>query len=399
MHSLILGALLCVAFGGPDRVTLQDGKKLEGRVVCERKDAVVLKLERGERTIARAEIAELVTLERSLSGVLERDLQAADAAQLRAAAKDCSAAGLDADARLLWLRTLLREPSDEQVIGALGAKRVKDAVVLPFGKRGLELSQLRAPQAKWSEAFELASTHFQLRTDLPLETALDALLGLERFHVRFYGLVGDPLGLYVFDERQLPELRLYARAADFPAPPVKGPRVWFAPLENVVHVDASSPVPMPDVVADLTRQMLFSALRRGAGPTAQLQPWIATGIAEALARSAPEQAGGAWRAPQEAYKPHFTAAAASQLSFDTLFQAAPGDFTNGARAGEYSACAYSLLHFFFEARDGALRQGLGRYIEEGAKGKLSLGALSECVGLTKDQIQAGWRAHVAQFAR
>jgi hypothetical protein len=360
---------------------------------------VVLKLERGERTIARAEIAELVTLERSLSGVLERDLQAADAAQLHAAAKECSAASLEADARLLWMRTLLRDPSDEQAIGALGAKRVKDEVMLSFGKRTLELSRLRAPQAKWSESFELASTHFHVRTDLPLETALDTLLGLERFHVRFYGLVGDWLGLYVFDERQLPELRLYARAADFPAPPVAGPRVWFAPLENVLHVDASAPVSMPAVVADLTRQMLFSALRRGAGPTAQLQPWISSGIAEALARSAPEQAGGAWRAPQEAYKPHFTAAAASQLSFDNLFQAASGDFTNGARAGEYSACAYSLLHFFFETREGALRQGLGRYIEQGAKGKLSVGALSECVGLSKDQIQADWRAHVAKFAR
>ncbi len=44
------------------------------------------------------------------------------------------------------------------------------------------------------------------------------------------------------------------------------------------------------------------------------------------------------------------------------------------------------MHSFAHARDGSLREGFGRFVNEGAKGKLSVSALTEAVGLKSDEI-------------
>lgn len=396
MNQLLLtlvGALVLAA-SGPDRVKLQDGKVLEGRVVQEGKDAIVLRQDKKDRTIPRKDVAELTTLERSLATITAREVPTGDAAALAALAGECDKAGLAEEARLMWLRVLLVDPAHAAALAAVEARPLKDDVQVTFGKEKRKLSELRATQAKWKDAYELQTTHFVLRTDVPLARALDIGLNLERFHKTFYELLGQPLELYVFDPRELPEIRVYGELDAYPSPPTANQRVWFGMAENCLHVEASQQVHLPTVVAELSRQMLFSAMRRSAGPTAEVPAWVTSAISEYFGWTTPPKADMPWPAASEPVKELFKRAAKTDLSFERVFHGARNDFTDAANAADMSACAYTLLHFFAFARDRALNPGFGRYVTEGAKGRLSLGALTEQVGMKADEIDKAWREYV-----
>jgi len=395
---LLVGALL-LGGSGPDHVKLEDGKILDGRVVQESRDAVVLRANNANRTILRKDITDLTTLERSLAKIVAREVGTGDAVAYAGLAVECEKAELVAEARLMWMRVLLADPSNAAAIKALDARALKDDVAFKIGKDQHKLSEMRKPQPKWKEAYELETTHFVLRTDMELGRALDVGLDLERFHQRFYDLLGKPLELFIFDERELPEIRVYSEPGAYPSPPVPGERVWFGVAENCLHVAAEQPVDVPSVVYELSRQMLFSAMRRSAGPTAQVPAWVATGISQYFAMAAPQKRGLPWASATEPFKTLFQTAAASDVTFERLFRGVPDDFTNGPKASEMSADAYTLLHFFRFGRDGELRDGFGKYVTEGAKGKLSMSALTDHVKLKPDEIEKAWREYVRANAQ
>ncbi|MBL8861680.1 MAG: hypothetical protein JNK02_06670 [Planctomycetes bacterium] len=398
LSSLLLAAPALLA-EGPDHVTLQDGKVLAGRVVHESPDEVVLRVNRKDRTIPRAEIQSILSLERSLAQLLERDFQADSAAVFGAMAIDSANAGLQAEARNLWLRVLLLEPDNEAARKALDVRGSKEDPTVHLGKEHLKLSSLRETQPKWSNAYTLGTTHFELKTDVALQRALDIGIGLERFHKTFYDLLQAPLRLYIFDEKELPEIRVYGTAAAYPAPPVAGQRVWFSEGENCLHAAADQPVRLPEVVSVLARQMLFSALRRSEGPTANMPAWVASGIEVYFGWTVPQTPGGAWPSPATPVQELFRTAAGTETTFERLFRGARNDFTDGQEAAELSACAYTLVHFLAHGRDGALRPGFGTFLREGAKGKLSMKALTDAVDMKADEIEQAWRDHVRTLAR
>ena len=395
----LAGALLLAAPALADRVELKDGKVHVGRVVHEGRDSIVLRENKKDRTIPRSEIATLSTLERSIATLLDRTMPDHNASALAVVANECEKAGLEAEARLVWLRVLLADRASEPALRALGARATKDDVVVPLGKEQRKLGDLAKTQARWNDAYELQTTHFVLRTDADLQRALDLGLELERFHKVFYDLLAAPLGLYVFDERELPEIRVYAGTEGVPGAPAPGQRVWYAPGDNCLHVIADQPVDVPSVVAELSRQMLFSSMRRSVGPTAQVPMWVATGIAEYFASAVPEDRAKPWPGPEAPAKHLFELAAKTDVAFDRVFRAPPNEFTDGPDARAMSACAYTMLHFFTHGRDGALREPFGRYVQEGSKGKLSIGALSKQVGMSEDEMEKAWREHVAENAR
>jgi len=400
---ITIQALLLAAPGllasGPDRVTLQDGKVLEGRVVHEGRDSIVLRQGTKDETIARTKLQGIVSLERSLAKVLERDFTADSASTYATMAVDCRNVGLAAEARNLWLRVLLLEPANELARKALEVRGAKEDPTVHLGKEHLNLSTLGETQAKWSNAYQLVTTHFESKTDVALKRALDVGIGLERFHKTFYDLLQEPLGLYVFDEKQLPEIRVYGTASSYPAPPTPGDRVWYGEGENCLHALADEPVHLPEVVSVLAPQMLFTALRRSEGPTANLSPWVASGIEDYFAWTVPQKLGGEWPSPATPVKELFVSANGTDVTFERLFRGARDDFTNSKDAAQMSACAYTLVHFLAHGEDGALRPGFGKFIREGAKGKLSLEALTDAVERKPDAIEASWREHVKKHAQ
>jgi hypothetical protein len=406
MHSLLasLAAPLLVFGTGPEGVKGPDSVKLvkngtvqEGRVVFEGKDEIILRTDKKDLHIARADIAEIRSLERSLATILDRDLQTTDPVALSTIAKDCEQAGLTAEAHNFWLRVLLADPKNQAAVKAVGAQVVKDEVKVGFGKEKRPLADLAKRQASWKDAFEIQSTHFLLRSDLDLPLALDASLAFERNYRRFYDLLGEPLEMFVFDED--PEVCIYGRAADFPVAPVKGDSVWFAPGINRLNVLTETNPEVRDIIHELIRMLLFNALRRSAGDTTQVPQWTSTGIAELFAIAAPAERFGPW---SEIGKPDadvFGLARSAHVDLARVFDASVNDFNADRKRGELRAAAYSLVHYLVFGKDRALRAGYGKFLREGAKGKISLGALSEALGLSTDEIESGWHAYVQANAR
>lgn len=396
LTALVGSAVLLAA--GPDRVKLVDGGKvLEGRVVSEGANEIVLRKGGKDQRIPRNEIAEIHSLERSLSSLIDRDLKSSDAKALEAMATECEQAGLVAEAKNLWIRVLLADPTHAAAVKALGAQRIKDEVKVPFGKEKHKLSDLAVRQASWKHSYAIETTHFVLRSDLDLAYALDLSIALERFYRRFYDTLGHALELYVFDEA--PEVSIYGHSADFPVGPEKSDLIWFAPGINRLHVLAETDPSVASVVHEMSRLMLFNALRRSAGATAQVPQWTVIGIAQMFAKAAPTERFGPWSEIGKPDPTSFELAQSANLPFERVFNATANDFSAEAKSAEMTASAYSLVHFFVFDKDGWLRANYGRFLREGAKGKISMNALTGAVGLNAKELESQWRAYIAAHAQ
>lgn len=395
--SLLLLPLLS-AGSTPDRVTFQDsGKVLQGRVVFDTPRKLVLRQGNRDVVLDPAEVGEVQSLERSLARVLERDVSGAGAAEWEELARSCAAVGLEAESRNFWLRVLLADPKHEAAGRALGVQRVKDEVRVPFGKEKRTPAQLMGPQPSWKQALEIDCTHFKLKTDIDLPLALEVAFALERNFQRFYATLGAPLELYVFDEA--PQVCIYARSQDFPVGPLRGDPIWFAPGINTLNILAEGDPSIPGVVREMTRLMLFNALRRSAGATAQVPAWTGSGISELFAKAAPTVRFGQWSPIGTPDKRAFERAAADKLPLEKLLNGSTNDFNGDAKRGDWNAAAYTLVHYLAFGRDGTLRAGFGKYLREGAKGKLSIGALCDALETSRKDLESGWRAYVESLAR
>ena len=396
--ALVLLAALLPAGAPSDQVTYVDsGKVLKGRVVYDTPGKLVLRQGARDTVIDPADLKEVRSLERSLAKVLDRDLIGADARTCIEVAEECEQAGLEAEARQFWLRALLADPASEMAAKALKVQKIKDEVKVPFGKLRRTLEQLRERQGSWKEALEIECTHFKLKTDLDLPLSLEVALALERCYRRFYETLGAPLELFLFDEA--PEVCVYARKEDFPVGPLVGDPIWFAPGINTLNVLADPEPSIAGVNRELTRLMLFNALRRGSGSTAQIPQWTVSGICELFAKAAPAVRFGKWSEIGVPDKRDFERARADQIPFEKLFNSSGNDFNADAKRGDMNAAAYTLVHYLVFGRQKSLRLPFGTFLRNGAKGKISIGAFCDALEMSKKDIESAWRAYVEEQAR
>lgn len=397
--SLLALVLLAVAGNDPDTVRFVDkAKELHGRVVFEGKDEIVLRQGSRDQRIPRTDIAEIRSLERSLAPILEQDLPTTDPKALAAVAKQCDDAGLENEGHNLWLRVLMLQPTNDDALKAVGGRRIKDEVQVKFGKEQKKLADMeKQKQPGWNDAYPIETTHFLLHSDLELPEVLDLGRAVERFFARFYTTLGAALELYVFDEA--PVVDLYSNAKDFPVPPVRGDKVWFAPGINQINVLVESEPDIRAIVGQMSRLMMFNALRRSAGTTAQVPQWTLSGVSEIFALAAPEKRGGPWADLAQVDAREFGLAKSAKVDFDRVFNASANDFNLDAKRAEMTATAYTLVHWLVFSNDGALREKFGKYLREGSKGKLSMGAFSDALGMQKKEIESAWRDYVAANAK
>ncbi len=395
---LLVTVLLAFAGNDPDTVRFVDkAKELHGRVVYEGLDEIVLRQGSRDQRIPRRDIAEIRSLERSLAPILARDLSKADSEALAVVAKQCDDALLEEEGHNLWLRVLLADPRNDEALKAVGGRRIKDAVQVKFGKEQKMLADMTKKQDGWNDAYPVETTHFLLESDLPLPEVFDLGGAVERFFERFYKTLGAPLELYVFDEK--PVVEFYSSAKDFPVPPVKGDKVWFAPGINQIHVLVEAEPDIRAIVNQMSRLMMFNALRRSAGTTAQVPQWTLAGVGEIFALAAPEVRGGPWADLAQIDVREFALTKSAKVDFDRVFNGSSNDFNLDAKRTEMTAAAYTLVHWLVFSNDGALREKLGKYLREGAKGKLSMGSFTDALGMDKKEIESAWSDYVFTHAK
>ena len=400
----ILLAVAAVPVDDPpvqDVVEFVDGRPLKGRVIFEGKEVLRVRTGRGEIEVDRARVTQITSLEHSLKDFL-RGFDAMprnDAAACVSMVGWCKDRGLSHEATLMAYRALLLEPQNETIAKLLETRRVAGKQLqLKIAGKWMDFEEFRGQKSAWKARLELRTTHFKIESDLPIEPLLDVGVGIERHYLRFYETLGPDIGLYIFDET--PTLRIYSQAKDFPQSWSGSDQAWFAPAENVLHVLNGPTYDMQGIVRSVTDMLLFNACRRSSGKTGQIPGWMAAGISEGFAATAPAAPFQPWG---ELGQPNLAwfklqAQAKDPLPLKKLLVTSLGEIRRGADWERRMAAAYTLLDFVALGDDRAHREKGFAYLRSCWQGKIDAKGFLRAMEMDEKELQRRWDEHVKRIA-
>ncbi len=383
----------------PDLLVLRNGERIDCRVLLEGEEHVVYRAGSRTRAAGSSEVALVRSVERSLRGFLERlaSLDPADAQALYELGLQAETNLLPGEAHNAWLRVLTLVPGHEGAWIKLGGVKRKGVWQLKVRGRFYTLDELRARAAGWDTPLELQTAHFLVRTDAPLERALDAAVDLERAWLSFYDLLARPLDLYVFDE--VPEVRVYADAREVPAQ--RGGDAWFDRGANVLHV-ALGPGQDPELAAaELADCLLQNAFRRTLGQAGEIEPWARKGLGQAFAAALRPSPGGAALDLGAPSARHFEAQARDKepLALEQVLRAGSASFGSGPDAARFAAQSYTLVHLLAFSEGGRHRAGLAEFLRRSYLGQGGTSTFFKAVGVDEETLEEEWTAYVRRVAR
>jgi len=386
-----------------DVVEITDGKPIKGRVVFEGRDVLRVRTGRGEVEVDRARISQIHSQERNLKEFVRLfdAMPRKDAAASHLLAGWCKDHDLGHEATLLSYRGLLLDPEHEPEakFAIVETRRVANkGLQLKVDGRWTGFDEFCGPKPTWKERLKLRTAHFEIESDLPLEPLLDAAVAVERHYQRFYDTLGPDIGLWVFDE--VPSIRLYANAKDFPQSWTGSDQAWFAPVENVMHFLNGPSYDMQGIVRAVTDMLLFNACRRSSGKTGQIPGWMAAGISEGFAATAPAAPFEPWGelgTPNLAWF-KIQAQAVEPLPLNKLLVSSLGEIRRGPDWERRMAAAYTLLDFIARGEDRALREKGFAYLRGAWQGKIDAKGFLKAMGMDEKELQRRWNEHVKQIA-
>lgn len=402
---LATSALLSLAALSPalgdehDLLVLSNGKEIECRVLLETEAKVVYRTRGKTVDVARADVREVQSLERSLREYLARfeQLDARDVSALTELAQFAESRALHGEARCTWIRVLSVDPENENAWTALGGVQRRSGWELKVRGRFYSLPELRERVSDWKNALELPTAHFLLRTDGEPQRALDAAIDLERTWCTFYDVLA-PLELYVFDE--LPEVHVFADAKDYPAPPSPNMAAWFDRSANTLFVNGARMQGSGTIVAELVDALVFNAFRRTLGKAGELEPWARKGLAYAFAAAAQLSPGHVAYDFQTPYVGSFVEQARDPkpLTLEQVLRAGSASFDSGSDASRYVIQTYTLVHFLVFYADGQHRAGFADYLRSSYLGKGGTSNFYEALGADEKTLQEQWSGYVKSVA-
>ncbi|MSR62932.1 MAG: hypothetical protein EXS08_10860 [Planctomycetes bacterium] len=404
LAALFLAALSSSASSGhddPDLVTLKDKKQVECRVLLENEQKVVYRTGKKTQEVARAEVTDVQSVERSLEQFLERfaNADATSVPALADLALFAEKSYLPGEAFNTWIRILTLDPENEQAWTKLGGTKRRKGWELKVRGRFLDIQELRTRVSDWKNALELRTAHFLVQTDAAPELALDATLDLERAYLTFYKILGKPLELYVFDE--LPEIQIFADAKDFPAPPTPGRSAWFSFPANTLYVNVAGKPNRGDIVAELVDALIYNSFRRTLDKkTGQIEPWAREGLRQAFAGAVRPNPGKVRFDFETPLTAHFKTQAsdAKALTLEQVLRAGFASFDSGTDAPRYVAQSYTLTHFLAFAGQGKYRAAYATFLKDSYLGKGGASNFAKAVGVDPKTLEAEWVAYVKKLA-
>ena len=390
-----LAVFLLASVASPqDTVELEGGKKLEGRVVYEDDEVLVLRSGSRDREIDVADVVAVDSVARKLAGFLAvtEGVAASDTARNLTLAAQASAVGLDGEARLFWWRVLVVDPDHAEANRGLGHVRRGSRWLVPDGGRRLPLDRLGERRVDWGEAWELETTHYVLRTNLDLGSALAAALELERFYRTFFATFARPLRLYEVEEPM--DVHVHADAASYPESGNEGG--YFAPAENIARVDASRGLHVGTLIHEATHQLIHNTAERERAYSGSIPGWLDEGLAEYMEASIRGSVGATTVEVGAVNGAHFRAQAMAGKPYDLsrVIHFDSGDFTASTRRSLKYAQAYSLVHYGLHGEDGAYREGFLDFVRGAYRGKSSSTHFKKALGIRSEKdFDAGWSTY------
>lgn len=399
-------AALALAFLGEgggtrplDRIELKSGDTVEGYVLHEKPDEIVVLVKSRERKIPLTQVASVRWVRPSLTELFVRHdkLLAKDAPGQMQLARYCQEQQLPGEAEVLALAALCDDPEDVEAHSLLGHVKRQAGWMAKYGDKTVEFEKLVPASADLRMPWKLATSHYTLLTNLALSDAAAMMLDLERYYRAFYGLIGTevelpevytPLGVGVYgDQRTFPE-GIGARPA------------FFDPVTGQVLVNAAAVEPRRALVHEATHQLLHAT---GAGSRAgrgQIPGWVDEGLAEYMACSLVGEPGRARYELGAIADHHFTTHRDAKKPYDLsrVLQFASGDFLGSSIDLKY-AQSYTLVHFFLHGAQGKYRPKFFAYLRSAYAGGASSTDFKKAFDVPEKELEMGWKAHVKSPTR
>ena len=383
-----------------DVVVLANGKSVQGLVLFEDDEEVVIRVGSSERFLERAEVVSVDSTASRLREFL-RELAAMDsdspgaAERWSALARSSFDRGLVREGRLCWLRVLLLQPDHIEANEALGHGLRAGKYLVKLGGKHVKWEKYLEAHEKWRDAWKIRTTHFELQSNLNLGTAIDAAFDLEGQYARYYDEIAQPLRVFEMSEPLRAEI--HTRGASFRrrSPGEKG---RFDPSSETLMIDANPSVDSYDrglLFHEATHALLYFSIRQSKG-RGSLPGWVDEGVAEYFGSNARNSTGRrlefAHRRHVNNVRLHLTAEEPIELR--RLLNVESGEFSVGDDAPLRYAQSYTLVHFLLDGEDGAYREPFFAYLRGAFAGKGSASTFKKVVGRDLDPIEADWNAHV-----
>ena len=368
-----------------DTVELTSGKKLEGRVVYEDDEVLVLRRGTRDREFDIEDVVAVDSERRNLDRFLRlaRGGTSNDLKKNLALATRAYEMGLESEARLFWWRVLDVAPGHEVANTRLGHVKRGSRWFVPDGGRKLPFDKLRERRKNWGDAWEFETTHYVVRTNLDLTLALDAALELECFYFTFFSAFGRHLKLYEVEEPM--RVHLHADASSYPE--TGNEWGYFAPSDNVVHFDASRGLPVGPLIHEATHQLIHNTAVRERVYSGSIPGWLDEGLAEYMGASIIGNLGGTKVSVGEVARGHLArhGSAKKPYKLSRVINFNSGDFQGSTGRSLKYAQAYSLVHFCLHGEDGRYRNGFLDFVRGCYQGKSSSTHFKKAVGIGKEK--------------
>lgn len=381
-----------------DRVVLAPrGRVQEGRIVFLDQDRIVLRDKRKLLEFDREKVVSYVWMD-EVHRIWQPRLEQArfdPGAKLGELALELDKVGLALEADAARWLAILRGDRSAELHEALGHRPHKDSWRVPHGRRWTVLEDLSADTARWSQAWEICSLHFDVRSNLPPEATLRVMLDAETVYRQFYDTCAAPFGLLKSSERL--QLHLHGDGTSFPGEGLLTYAVDDAKL--VLALDLERGYTPSGMIIPLTR-LLLQASAQAQGNRPELPLWLVTGLARNFAAQLGIQGEQSERVQFDANRPNdwdrgIHARAGRPLDFQRLLTLSQGDL-EGAQSGlVYAQCA-TLVDFCWRGEEARWREGFVEYVRLSLAGRGTATRFKKLLKLRDKKFQAAYAAFVAE---
>jgi hypothetical protein len=382
-----------------DSVTLANGKVLSGRLMYAGPELLVLRDGSRDREIPRADVAMLRSHEDALRALLAeiRRLDAEDEDAVLSLAQRTREAGLPHEARLLELWALASRPDSEAANTALGNRTRPSGWQVKDGRRWVDSAEWCRREGEWKQRRTLRTTHYELKTDLPLAQSVAAAFDLERAH----GILLDLLVPHarVLDPDELLPVQIHRGSDSYPEPG-GGRAGYFDASARTLYVLQADDGARHVLWHECTHQLLYFTTERTRGARGSIPGWFNEGLAQYLEvglqrapigldllAGLPDQAG--FRAHAEARDP---------FDLKRMLTMDAGDFMASSDAALKYAQAYTLTHYLLHGDGGAPLPPWGRFVRSAWDGGSSMSDFRKSLDDDLDDFEEAWTAYVASTA-
>jgi hypothetical protein len=355
-----------------DVVTLKSGAKVEGRVVFESDEKVVVRSGSRDREIERGDVAEVESVARSLKRALETwdSLHPTDVPGTLELARTCKANGLPGEARVLALHVLAQQP---HVAAAH------------------EIDDLAEGRGDWGKAWTLETTHYDLRTNLPLADACSVALELELLYRAFHGWFGPELGLYEVVEPLGAEV--HARKGSYPESNDR--LAYFDASARMLFVDASGELPLGMLIHEGMHQLLFAASSDARGDRGAIPAWVDEGLAEYGSWSREGERGRARYSKGAPSSVHFARHRAEDKPYDLsrVLSLSSGDFLASSKVDLKYGQSYTLVHFCMHGENERWQKPFLAFLRGALDGRGSTTDFKKELGFKEREFEKAWHEY------